>query len=1657
MGYKKFRSKQRQSLTENTFHDKEKIIDPGECLQLNETDFLFNLLNERTGAPDLYGKLPGPRGPAIGRGMDELDDFSDEETTHLTEPIYNGSQRSYMETKGWDVFRVLPPEADSSSEATAKWLGISVKILKVVAYVMTFLVVLVCGVVTKGTTLFMASQIKLNKKVTYCNHDLERAQEFEATVSTPERVAWTWCIFFAFLIPELGTLFRSARICIFKTSRRSSFADFFVVWLFESCHVVGVALLFFIVLPELDVVKGAMLTNCLCFIPACLGLMSRHQKESKRWMKVMGDLIAIGGQATGFFIWPIVEVGRGNTVTWTVPVAIFLTSAGWWENYVDRRSPLAPIKELGRIKDRLKKTRYFVYSFVSFWKMILFFGSMLLFLHLRGNPVGPLFSEFFNAWDKHPINVTRVLERDPYNPIPDLEDVSKLEEIRQIPSNGSAPQYVLAIQVISAYLAYIFGKFACKICIQGFSFAFPVNLTIPVTISLLISACGLRTEDPCFWKNSIPHYLYWECPAGDFLADFISNQHGWIWIVWLLSQTWITLHVWAPQCERLASTEKLFVTPMYCSLLIDQSLCLNRRRDDEGEVKTEELELDRVGMDDNDISQYYETISIHTESSQPSNVKTKTSDSITRIYACATMWHETKGEMMEMMKSLFRMDEDQSARRVAQKYLKVVDPDYYEFETHIYFDDAFEISDVCDEWAQVNQFVRMFVACIDEAGSSVHQTNIRLRPPKKVPTPYGGRLIYTLPGKTKMIIHMKDKSKIRHKKRWSQCMYMYYLLGHKLMELPISVDRKEILAENTYLLTLDGDIDFQAPAVTLLVDLMKKNKNLGAACGRIHPVGSGPMVWYQLFEYAIGHWLQKATEHMIGCVMCSPGCFSLFRAKALMDDNVMRKYTTKSDEPRHYVQYDQGEDRWLCTLLLQRGYRVEYSAASDAYTHCPEGFGEFFNQRRRWVPSTIANIFDLLMDYKATVKINDNISLPYVWYQAMLMMGTIIGPGTIFLMLVGAFVAAFKIGNWQSFQYNLIPIVAYMVVCLSCKDKWQLLMSQLLSTFYALIMMAVIVGTALQLGEDGLGSPSAIFLISMTGSFFIAACLHPQEFWCVVPGIIYLLCIPSMYLLLIIYSITNLNVVSWGTREVAVKKTKKELEEEKKKATTSAKKAKKEGLWGLLSGVGGEGDEEEGGIDVSLGNILRVMLFTHKKESKDREQLLRIADSLDTLTKRLDHIEGVIDPQSHSHKQRRKSSKISMRGETMTAVSEGGEDLDMDTEEDDSHTTEPKEERDDLINPYWIEDRDLGRGEVDYLSGAEVQFWKDLIEKYLHPLDSDSAKQAKIAAGLRELRDKCVFFFSMFNALFVLIVFMLTLNKDTLYIAWPLGVKENITVTEDNQILISKEFLHLEPIGIVLVFFFFAIIVIQFIAMLFHRFGTISHILASTELNCCRQKEDVLSDEALIEKNAVEIVKQMQKLRGIDGEYDSDSASSNRLAHRRTIQNLERNRQKKRAIGTLDVAFKKRFFAMSAEGEVQEGAGETGGVRTNKGSQTPILGARLPMRRETMKAIEHARDQLISERKQSKMQTLGASNPYNNNKDKHRKNTRLDSDTVDRVFTPNGGLDNQAFDGPGSSNTDDEASSTTRNGSNRLRSNYVIDRNASSSDQGNSSSATSKM
>lgn len=75
------------------------------------------------------------------------------------------------------------------------------------------------------------------------------------------------------------------------------------------------------------------------------------------------------------------------------------------------------------------------------------------------------------------------------------------------------------------------------------------------------------------------------------------------------------------------------------------------------------------------------------------------------------------------------------------------------------------------------------------------------------------------------------------------------------------------------------------------------------------------------------------------------------------------------------------------------------------------------------------------------------------------------------------------------------------------------------------------IGIIMQVMEDGIFSPSSVFFFVVSGQVVITGLLHPQEMKALIFGIVYYITIPSMYMLLVIYSLFNLNDVSWGTRE----------------------------------------------------------------------------------------------------------------------------------------------------------------------------------------------------------------------------------------------------------------------------------------------------------------------------------------------------------------------------------------------------------------------------------------------------------------------------------------------------------------------------------------------
>ncbi|KAK6965691.1 Chitin synthase class 2, partial [Biomphalaria glabrata] len=502
----------------------------------------------------------------------------------------------------------------------------------------------------------------------------------------------------------------------------------------------------------------------------------------------------------------------------------------------------------------------------------------------------------------------------------------------------------------------------------------------------------------------------------------------------------------------------------------------------------------------------------------------------TKVYICTTMYREDEGEMKQLLESLGRVN---LAQQEGETY----------FESHIFFDAGVRNN-------KISEFPLILVSLLEET------LGVKPEHCTKVVTPYGLKLSWGLPSyktKAKMIfsIHLKDNTLVKNKKRWSQVMYMSYVLDF--------LKDSATNGGESYILTTDADVMFTPDSVEALLDLMTRDTSIGAVCARTHPMGYGPLVWYQVFEYAVGHWFQKASEHVLGSVLCAPGCFSVYRCRALSD--VLPKYCKKVESAFDFLTKDMGEDRWMCTLMVQSGWRIEYCAASENSTNCPAEFEEFFKQRRRWIASTLANLMLVIREWRYISLFNHRLGVVFLCYQALLIFSTLIAPSMVILVVAGGLQYAWNVDVISMILLQVFACFIYTFICIYTSQDTQMFVSKLYTFLYAVAMCAAVVGTAEQVVVDiseESGSSNAsksslqvtpsggpnqhisiylpvsvttIYLAFLIGVFLLGGVLHPREFTCLFHGIWYLLCLPSAYLVLILYSICNLTDSSWGTRE----------------------------------------------------------------------------------------------------------------------------------------------------------------------------------------------------------------------------------------------------------------------------------------------------------------------------------------------------------------------------------------------------------------------------------------------------------------------------------------------------------------------------------------------
>ncbi|TBU06444.1 chitin synthase [Hamiltosporidium magnivora] len=207
------------------------------------------------------------------------------------------------------------------------------------------------------------------------------------------------------------------------------------------------------------------------------------------------------------------------------------------------------------------------------------------------------------------------------------------------------------------------------------------------------------------------------------------------------------------------------------------------------------------------------------------------------------------------------------------------------------------------------------------------------------------------------------------------------------------------------ILMVDADTIVESSALSYMVHFFLTDKKIMGMCGetKIMNKFESWVSMIQVFEYYISHHLSKSFESVFGGVTCLPGCFCMYRIKVnekagvipiLSNTFIVNAYSTYVAETLHLKNLLYlGEDRYLTTLLLKTFYKrkLVFIPQAKAETLVPGSFGVLLSQRRRWINSTIHNLFELVL----VGKLCGTFCCSMQFVVVMELMGTLVLPAAI--------------------------------------------------------------------------------------------------------------------------------------------------------------------------------------------------------------------------------------------------------------------------------------------------------------------------------------------------------------------------------------------------------------------------------------------------------------------------------------------------------------------------------------------------------------------------------------------------------------------------------------------------------------------------------------
>ncbi|KAJ2788172.1 hypothetical protein GGI15_000193 [Coemansia interrupta] len=222
-------------------------------------------------------------------------------------------------------------------------------------------------------------------------------------------------------------------------------------------------------------------------------------------------------------------------------------------------------------------------------------------------------------------------------------------------------------------------------------------------------------------------------------------------------------------------------------------------------------------------------------------------------------------------------------------------------------------------------------------------------------------------------------------KRDSQILLMrffnkvYFDLPMTPLELEMYHQIKNVIGVNPalyeFVLMIDADTVVFPDSLSRLIGSMNNDIKIIGICGEttLANAKSSWITMMQVYEYFISHHLTKAFESLFGSVSCLPGCFCMYRLRTpentgtsrplLISNQIIEDYSTNRVETLHEKNLlHLGEDRYLTTLVLKHFpyYKNKFTPSAKCMTNAPDQLSILLSQRRRWINSTVHNLFELV-------------------------------------------------------------------------------------------------------------------------------------------------------------------------------------------------------------------------------------------------------------------------------------------------------------------------------------------------------------------------------------------------------------------------------------------------------------------------------------------------------------------------------------------------------------------------------------------------------------------------------------------------------------------------------------------------------------------------